>query len=102
MIKFVNSFKSYLAKEIVNLLKQDSRKYLLPLLRSKTINDYRIWRPGNWPVLIETEDFFQQKLNYIHENPVLKGYVDKEDAWLYSSARNYYNDDHSIIEVTIQ
>ncbi|MFH1544283.1 MAG: hypothetical protein ABIE03_07165, partial [Patescibacteria group bacterium] len=36
---------------------------------------------------------------YIHENPVVKGYVDKEEDWIYSSARNYYCDDHSVIKV---
>jgi len=31
----------------------------------------------------------RQKLNYIHQNPVKRGYVDQEEHWRYSSARNY-------------
>lgn len=35
----------------------------------------------------------------IHYNPILLGYVDMPEHWWYSSARNYLNDDHTIIEV---
>lgn len=59
----------------------------------------QIWKRENCPVLIESENFFQQKLNYIHENPTREGYVDYEEEWRYSSARNYYKNDHSVIEV---
>jgi hypothetical protein len=30
-----------------------------------------------------------QKLNYIHQNLVKRGYVDQAEYWRYSSARNY-------------
>ena len=33
--------------------------------------------------------FIQQKINYIHENPVRAGIVENEEDYLYSSARNY-------------
>ena len=31
----------------------------------------------------------RQKLDYIHRNPVKRGYVDLAEHWRYSSARNY-------------
>lgn len=31
----------------------------------------------------------QQKLEYIHLNPVAAGFVDVPEAWIYSSARDY-------------
>jgi hypothetical protein len=31
----------------------------------------------------------RQKLEYIHHNPVKRGYVDSPEHWRYSSARNY-------------
>ena len=31
----------------------------------------------------------RQKLDYIHLNPVKRGYVDEPCHWRYSSARNY-------------
>ncbi len=30
-----------------------------------------------------------QKLEYMHDNPLHKGFVEKPECWLYSSARNY-------------
>lgn len=103
MIEFTKGFKSYTTKEIKELLKKDNRKYLFNLLKNSKINrnrqKFKIWNSKNWPELVESEDFFNQKLDYIHENPVVKGYVEKEEDWLYSSARNFILDDHSIIKV---
>jgi REP-associated tyrosine transposase len=31
----------------------------------------------------------EQKLNYVHCNPVERGYIDDPTHWRYSSARNY-------------
>ena len=31
----------------------------------------------------------RQKLEYMHNNPVKRGYVDEAVHWRYSSARNY-------------
>lgn len=62
-------------------------------------NVYKIWQGGSHPEAIISPDFFLQKLNYMHENPVRKGYVERPEHWLYSSARNYCLNDHSIIQV---
>lgn len=62
-------------------------------------NRYKVWQEGYHPIAIDTDDFFQQKLDYLHENPVRKGFVEKPEYWRYSSARNYLFDDHSILPV---
>lgn len=55
----------------------------------KIESDYQIWEEGSHPQLIETEAVMRQKLDYIHQNPVKRGYVDLPEHWRYSSARNY-------------
>ncbi len=40
------------------------------------------------------------KLDYIHDNPVRRGYVDELEHWRYSSARNYAGEP-GLIEVTL-
>jgi putative transposase len=40
----------------------------------------------------------RQKLDYIHQNPVKRGYVDQPEHWQYSSARNYARQE-GLIEV---
>jgi len=38
---------------------------------------------------VYSEAVMRQKLDYIHHNPVKRGYVDLAEHWRYSSARNY-------------
>ncbi len=87
-------FKAYTAKQIIAYLEQSGSARVLELLAllkrpHKTNSDYQIWEEGNHPQLIETEAVMRQKLDYIHQNPVKRGYVDLPAHWRYSSARNY-------------
>ena len=38
---------------------------------------------------ITIDEIMYQKVEYIHNNPVRRGYVDDPCHWRYSSARNY-------------
>ncbi|GGA85411.1 hypothetical protein GCM10008015_27700 [Flavobacterium palustre] len=49
--------------------------------------------------MVFTLKVFEQKLNYIHQNPVVTGFVTDPIDWKYSSARNYGNDDHTILSI---
>ena len=49
--------------------------------------------------VIRNEKMFWTKLHYIHNNPVEAGIVNSVEEYKYSSARNYVNNDHSIITV---
>jgi putative transposase len=64
-------------------------------------NLFKIWQSGSHPEAITTKGFFFQKLNYIHNNPVRKGYVDFPEHWRYSSARNYVLNDPSVLAVDL-
>jgi hypothetical protein len=39
--------------------------------------------------LIQNKEMMRQKVEYIHDNPVKRGFVDEPVHWRYSSARNY-------------
>ena len=41
----------------------------------------------------------QQKMEYIHANPVRKGFVAVAEDWRWSSAANYLRGDHSVLEI---
>ena len=49
--------------------------------------------------VIRNQNMFLVKLNYIHNNPVKSGLVEKPEDYKYSSARNYLLDDHSVLFV---
>ena len=55
----------------------------------KTETQYQFWQEGVHPELLQSEDMVRQKINYIHQNPVKRGYVDLPEHWRYSSARDY-------------
>ena len=50
---------------------------------------YQVWEEGYQPKLMQNEEIMIQKINYIHQNPVERGYVDVAKHWRYSSARDY-------------
>ena len=53
--------------------------------------NYKVWRDKNHAIELYTEKVTWQKLNYIHRNPVVEKIVFREQDYLYSSARSYYN-----------
>jgi putative transposase len=48
-----------------------------------------VWQEGSHPQEIYDEKMLIQKIEYIHNNPVDRGYVDDPEHWRYSSAINY-------------
>jgi REP element-mobilizing transposase RayT len=90
----VNSFKSYSARKIIDYLQERKVERLLQRLRfskraHKIDRDYQFWQEGVHAELLFNEIILRQKLDYIHFNPVKRGYVDNPEYWRYSSARNY-------------
>ncbi len=55
----------------------------------KRNQEYKVWQDGNHAEVIYTNQFFDQKLSYIHQNPVEEMIVNNPEDYLYSSARNY-------------
>ena len=50
---------------------------------------YQLWQEGYQSKLIQTDAIMLSKIQYIHENPVKRGYVDEAIHWRFSSARDY-------------
>ena len=102
--KDIQRFKSYSAKRIIEVLVAHRAKRLLRMLelfkrRHKTKSTYQVWEEGSHPQRIEDEEVMRQKLEYIHHNPVKRGYVDLPEHWRWSSARNYAGQD-GLIELS--
>ena len=70
--------------------------------KSKSIiQQMQFWQHDNHPIEIWSIKVFEQKMNYIHENPVESGFVVESIEWKYSSARNYAKDDQWFLEIDI-
>lgn len=90
-------FKKYTATKIVRELDrigESRREWLLRAFtqsgkKLKRIKNFKVWQDGNQPKGIETNYFLDEKLEYIHNNPVDAEIVDEAASYLYSSARDY-------------
>lgn len=93
----IRDFKSYTSRMFLQTINSipESRKdwllYMFEFFGNKTNRNktFKIWTSNNHPEEIGSEDFFFQKLNYIHQNPVRAGIVLNQDEYIYSSASNY-------------
>lgn len=84
----------FTARQLIDLLERHQAQVHLAQLRAmklphKTASDYQVWQEGSKPKQIVNTEMMQQKLEYMHNNPVARGYVDDPLHWRYSSARNY-------------
>jgi REP element-mobilizing transposase RayT len=66
----------------------------------RTDRIHQIWKPGCHAEALSTEKFLIQKVNYIHENPVRKGFVKLLEHWRHSSAGYWINGDIPEIPIT--
>lgn len=91
--KEIGDFKSFTARQIIDFYKEYNPKILNTLSEArqsfKKDRDYQFWQEGNHPKQITSHHMMIQKIEYIHQNPVRRGYVDDPIHWRYSSARNY-------------
>ncbi|MBE0435850.1 MAG: transposase [Methylomicrobium sp.] len=92
--KDIARFKSHTAKQMIQYLAEHKVKQVLDQLAfykkaHKNDRAYQFWQEGVHPELIQNEEMMRQKIEYIHLNPVKRGYVDKAEHWRYSSARDY-------------
>ena len=90
----MQSFKSFTAHRLISLLEQHSvqvhlRQLRAHKLRHKKESRYQVWQEGSKPKQIQNDEMMWQKLEYMHDNPMKRGYVDDPLHWRYSSARNY-------------
>jgi putative transposase len=90
----IKSFKMFTARALIRLLESHGAEVLLRGLKAlklqhKTDSEYQVWQEGSHPKQISSDEMMLQKLEYVHNNPVKRGYVDEPVHWRYSSARNY-------------
>ena len=62
-------------------------------------NDFQFWQQHNHPIELNTNELMDQKLEYIHLNPVASGFIEIPEAWIYSSARDYSGTAKGLVEL---
>ncbi|WP_194850303.1 REP-associated tyrosine transposase [Nonlabens antarcticus] len=106
----IRDFKGFTSKQLLKSIaenKKESRKdWMLPMFaaagaKNSNVTNNQFWQQNNQPIQVWSSKVFEQKLNYIHQNPVKAGFAANPTGWKYSSARNYMEDDQSVLEIDI-
>jgi putative transposase len=96
--QLLGAFKSVTSRKMIVLIESNTqesrREWLLNSFKkagaanSNNTNN-QFWQQHNKPIELWSAAVIQQKIDYIHNNPVEAGFVDNDYDYLYSSARDY-------------
>ena len=112
----IRDFKKHTSKVMFKTISNnanESRRECLPVRQTGMLElfgragkknssnkDFQFWRQDNHPIEVWSEEVIHQKLVYLQNNPVVEGYLDKAEEYLYSSARDYFYDKNcGLIEI---
>ena len=94
----LGDFKRFTSKAIVNAItdnpRESRREFLLDHFKkaaekTSNVTGYQFWRHDNKPIELWSNKVINEKINYIHNNPVEEGMVYNPEDYVYSSARDY-------------
>ncbi len=106
----IRDFKGFTSRKMIKSIQenpQESRKeWLLWMFqqagkRNSNVQEFQFWQQNNQPIEIWSLNVFEQKLNYVHENPVKSGFVSESWHYKYSSAKNYCDDDQTTLKIDV-
>jgi putative transposase len=106
--KIVGEMKSFtsrsLRKAITEYVGESRREWMVRMMEkagsdNSNNNEWQLWQQHNKPIELLTREMFYQKLEYMHQNPVVAGFVEYEEDYLYSSSRDFF-DKKGLIELS--
>ena len=86
-----HAFMKYTAQQIKLELQKDDPELLEKCRVNKPDREYQIWKRESLSIELTAQKFFYQKLEYIHNNPVVAGLCKYPEEYYYSSANFYQN-----------
>jgi REP element-mobilizing transposase RayT len=106
----MRDMKRHTSKTILKAIEENTqesrRDWLLWMFaRAGTYNKnnekYQFWQQNNHPIELSTHQMMIQRLDYLHNNPVESGAVEYPPEYLYSSAKDYYNDQKGLLPIVL-
>jgi REP element-mobilizing transposase RayT len=103
LVRSLADFRKYTGRQLSDYCIRHGPKCFLETLRDQAIADRerRFWQPSRHPEAIQGEHFWQQKLDYLHDNPRRKGLVRNPEHWRFSSAAWYMSDGVESVDVPL-
>ena len=106
----IRDVKKYTSSMIIKAIKNnqhESRRELLLWLferagkKNSHNTHYQFWQQHNHPIELSTNEMIDQRVDYIHKNPVEAGIVLAPEHYLYSSAVNYAGLPETLMDVIL-
>ncbi|MBN1186925.1 MAG: transposase [Bacteroidales bacterium] len=105
----MRDLKGYTSRKLIKTIEENfqesRREWMLKMMKKAgqmngNNEKYQFWQQHNHPIVLNNTDIFEQKLNYIHNNPVEEEIVENPEDYLYSSAKDYA-DEKGLVLVTL-
>jgi REP element-mobilizing transposase RayT len=106
----MGDLKRFTSKVIVKAIEENPREsrkqFLVDFFRkeaakSPNVKHDQFWRHDNKPLELWSNSVIQQKIDYVHQNPVEAGLVDHAEEYVYSSARDYADEKGLLDDVEV-
>lgn len=107
----MRDFKKFTSSRLIRAIKEnpyESRKeWMIEIFETegrKNPNNkfFQFWQQDNHPIELTSNKMMDQKLDYLHNNPVEHGFVNKPEDFPWSSIASYFGEKGMIdVEVII-
>jgi putative transposase len=102
----LQSLKRHTAQALLTEIQREGRDWLVNRLeygclahKRREGSIHQLWQEGYHPQSIGSDAVMQQKLEYIHLNPVRRGLVAAPEHWRYSSAHEWLHGSSPVLRV---
>ena len=95
--ELLKSFITFTSKKMQAIIAddpQESKEWMLWMMehaasKNSNVRNRQFWQQHNQPIELWSNHVIDQKVAYVHENPVEAGFVLEAEYWKYSSAVDY-------------
>ena len=104
----IRDFKKYTSKQIIQAIEESQiesrREWMIYMFKRAGSNNennkvYQFWVQDNHPIALMNVGMSDQKLEYLHQNPVRSGYVWSANEYKYSSSIDYSTEQEGLLPI---
>jgi REP element-mobilizing transposase RayT len=104
-VRDIKKFTAHSLLQAIETEPESRREWLLyrfewNAAQHKRNSKYQVWTHENHAISITTNEFYRQKLEYIHQNPIRAGWVEREEDYTYSSAKALFCNTKGIVDLS--
>jgi REP element-mobilizing transposase RayT len=110
MSDFLRDFKKFTSKKIIETMQtiNESRrewmldKFSFEARRTGRAKEFKIWTDDNHAINLDAMKInIQEKIDYVHNNPVTAGVVNSPEYYVYSSTLDYSRKGKGLVDVIV-